>query len=163
MKLYAYGNVQWDLSTDAYQDSTFFFSPKPNTVWVNSIEPQILLRPGTYPTFGLPQIGAMNIIGQFGWRQARAANASNPYCLYPDPYGASESAFIDLFKRLQPASATPRPLSVLRNDGTLMVMQAVLSIPNFASSEEINMRDATFVVVQPPASLTTLTGSATFS
>jgi hypothetical protein len=104
----------------------------------------------------------MTVIGQFGYRRANAANANNPYCFFPDPYNASEAAFVDLFKRLQPGVAVPRPLYVRRNDGTDMVMQAILSIPNFSSSDEVNMRDATFVVAVPATSLVTLTGSAAF-
>jgi hypothetical protein len=162
MKVFKYAEFQFDLPDDTHNDSTFFFAPDPKNTWLNSVEPLLLPRPGTYPTFGMPQIGAMTILGLFGYRKAIAANPSNPFCFFPDPYGGHiENAFFDLFKRLNVADTRARSLYVQRNDGVVVVMQAVLAIPQFATTQRINRRDATFVVAQPPTALSSVDASGT--
>jgi hypothetical protein len=113
--------------------SGYWFEIDEGNVLVPSVEPQILPRPGTYATFGVSQVGAMNIVGGFGYSGT----------LTP------EAAFSNLFKRLNPANTTPRQLRAQRDDGVLLKIQAILAVPNYASNKFINFKDASFICVQP--------------
>lgn len=139
MRFYGYGDYDWDTIAGLANPIYWFYLEEGNT-FVPSIEPQILLRPGNYATFGTSQVGAMNIVGGFGYTY----NPASP--LTP------EAAFSNLFKALNPSLAylgIPRTLKCVREDGVALSIPAILAVPNFSSSKAVNVRDASFVCTQP--------------
>lgn len=132
MRLYGFHNYNWGSPTNPATGEYWFTIDAKNTL-LPSVTPQILLRPGSYATFGMAQVGAMNIVGKFGYR-----GPLNP-----------ETAWFTLFQNLNPMNVTPRELRGIRNDGTLVVLKAVLSVPNFATDLMVNAKDATFVCTVP--------------
>lgn len=132
MRIYGFHNTNWGSPTNEGAGD-YWFSIDPKNTLLPSVTPQILLRPGTYATFGVSQVGSMNIVGRFGYRGA----------LSP------ETAWFQLFQQLNPADARPKQLRAVRNDGTLVTLEAILSVPNFASTEIVNAKDASFVCTKP--------------
>lgn len=131
MELTGFRNYNW--KPDGY-----YFAIDPKNTFVPSVEPQILLRPGTWATFGLSQVGSMTIIGGFGIIPGGVADLAGP-----------EAAFQNLFKRLDIANPMPGQIRANRNDGVAVTIQGVLAIPNFASRDTVNFKDASFVCAQP--------------
>lgn len=78
-----------------------------------AVTPTILTRAGASPTFGVATIGERAIPGTF---------------LYTGG-GDVEAAYARLLARLRPTDTAPRPLRSLRNDGTLVWINAVVSFP----------------------------------
>jgi hypothetical protein len=161
MRIYQYGTYNWEAEG-------YYFGLNEDVVLMPSVEPQILLRTGTYPTFGVTQVGAMSLAGEFGFRE----DVKNPPWKSAQlaASGGPEVAFLHLFFKLDAAySVTPGPprwLYAERNDGVLMTIPALLAIPNTASSKSLNNRNANFVCVQPwwiNASGANLTGTGIFT
>lgn len=136
MRVYGFDQYNWE-------DDGYYFMVDEKNVFVPSVEPQLLLRPGTYATFGTSQVGAMNVVGGFGLIPGGRAEQMG-----------IEVAFQNLFKKLNPALGTPREIRAIRNDavgndGQEVRLRGVLAVPNFSSTGQVNFRDATFVCVQP--------------
>lgn len=125
MKIYGFGS--YDFIPDGY-----WFHVAETWMPVPSVEPTILNRVGAYATFGPPVIGEQVIPGGFGYTGALAA----------------ETAFLNLFKRLDVANPTPRQLRAQRNDGVNVTILAMLRIPQ-VGGDEVNVRPATFITVDP--------------
>lgn len=132
MRIYGYGSYDWE--ADGY-----YFGIREDVMLVPSVEPQILLRPGSYPTFGMTQVGAMNLPGVFGIK------AGNFLASLLEP----EEAFQRLFERLNPALGTPREIRSERGNGVKVKVTGILAVPNFSSERHVNVKDASFVVAQP--------------
>jgi hypothetical protein len=143
MKLTSYDGFVWG-------NSGYWVSTDDATMLVNDVQPQILNRPGTYPTFGLSIIGAMFLTCQIGYEG-------------PLPW---ETAFLNFYKRINPANiniapGTNRILKALRNDGVELSIKAMAMIPQASSSGDFNIKDITFVCAEPfwtDSSYTTGTG-----
>lgn len=96
-----------------------------------SVQPNILYRAGTTPTFGPSQIGEMTIPCEFVYRGALTF----------------EQAMSRLIKRLQPTDPRPRQLRAVRNDGIACSTNAVLSIPYQSGGSDVNSFQVQFVAV----------------
>lgn len=132
MRIYGFSSVNWGSPTNAASGDYWFVIDPKNTL-LPSVTPQILLRPGNYATFGVSQVGAMNIVGKFAYRG-------------PLP---RERAWFEFFQQINVANAVPRQIRAVRQDGTLVTLMAVLSVPNFATLDSADAKDATFVCVRP--------------
>lgn len=126
MRLTGFRTYDWE--ADKY-----WVSSDDNAMLVNSVEPQILTRPGAYPTFGIAVVGAMYLPGEVGY--------NGPLTL--------EAAFLNFFKRLNPADTTPGELRAVRNDGTAIKILAALSIPTYSATSEVNTKTIQFICCQP--------------
>lgn len=100
---------------------------------VPSVEPAFLPRPGAYGTFGTGIVGPILIAGTMGYTGA----------LSP------EAAFLNLFKRLNPANTAPRQLRAVRNDNVAISTMAVLQIPAASDSKELNVKPVWFQIAEP--------------
>lgn len=132
MKLIGYDNFDWrphGYSAGLPDDWT----PVPN------VTPNIIPRTGTTPAFGIGSVGEVLIPAKFHWRKVPAFPLVATY----------EAAWINLFKRLDPVNQKPRELRVLRNDNTLIRIQAVVQPMAMSSSRNQNFRDVNFIAVEP--------------
>jgi hypothetical protein len=104
-----------------------------SAMFANQIDPQVLNRPGTYPTFGIGVVGPMYLPCEIGYNGVLDI----------------EPAFLNFLKRLNPADITPGDLRALRNDGVAISLPAVLSLSGFNPNNEKNTLPITFVCCQP--------------
>lgn len=167
MRIRGFAGYNWsDTSLNGGASESFWFGIKEDALLVNSVEPTIHLRPGTTPTFGIPQIGAMNIPGQFGYR----GNASDRWG------GDPEVALLWLLQRLDPFWPYKRTLKAIRRAllipagssteqlVTLEVsISAILALPTASSTKEREILDATFVTCDPAWVGTAINSSAGFA
>lgn len=141
MKLISYDGFVWG-------NSGYWVSTSDATMLINEVQPQVLPRPGTYPTFGLSIIGAMYLPCQVGYDG-------------PLPY---ETAFLNFYKRINPANinvTANRKLVAQRNDGVMLNITAMAMIPQVSSTGDFNIKDITFICAEPfwtDSSYTTGTG-----
>lgn len=136
MRMTGYGTFDWEASG--------YWAGIPGG-WVPTVQvnPNILYRAGTTPTFGPSQIGEMVIPVEFGYRGTLSF----------------EDAMARLVKRLQPTDPTPRELRGVRNDGTAIKTLAVLMIPA-QSGTEINTFTMSFVAVDAYWTAATVTAQS---
>lgn len=140
MRVIGFDAVSFVLPTSAVSATIegYCFGVREDNMLVNTVEATVVPRPGTYPTFGLGVVGAMYIQGEFG---------------YVGSALAPEAAFQALWKQLNPANAVARELRIQRNEdigtSTFWKIPAVLTIPQFNSTAQLNFKDSTFVCAAP--------------
>jgi hypothetical protein len=120
-----------------------------------TISPQVLYRVGTNPTFGPGQIGERTIPAEFSYRSAVG------------PYDSYEDAWSGLLARLRAYDTRPGELRAQRLDGTIVAIEAVLTMPNtgsFFGLTDVTSLPVVFVSVDPHwIALTEDTETKTFS
>jgi hypothetical protein len=156
MRIRGFAGYNWsDTSLNGPSTDSFWFGIKEDATLINSVEPVIHLRPGTTPTFGIPQVGSMNIPGEFGYR----AVASDRWG------GDPEVALLWLMQRIDPFFPTPRTLKAIRR--ALLTIEvsipAILALPTVSSTKQRAILDATFVTCDPAWVGTTISNSAGFA
>lgn len=133
MRLVGYGDFDWGTSG---------FSCGLPDGWMPfpSVEPVILMRPGTFATFGPSEIGELTIPATFTLLPENTMGSANTRI---------ETAFLYLFKRLNPYKDEARQLRAVRNDGTAIAIPAKMRIYALSGNQNRNERQVDFVAVQP--------------
>lgn len=137
MKITGFRSYDWE-------DDGYYFHLDPSNTYVPSVEPVVIYRPGTWATFGIPQIGAMNIIGGFGYDPGSFAESLGP-----------EGAFQRLFRILDISSPYPGEIRGFREAAGVpdipIEFQGFLQLSNVSSQggDVVTFRDASFVCTQP--------------
>jgi len=123
MRITGYGN--YDFEADGY-----WCSIPAGYVPIAGINPTIINRTGTTATFGPGYISEQVIPAEFGY------TGNLTY----------ETAWLNLFNKLRPTDTAPRQLRAIRNDGTRVVIDAVMSVPSGATSNsDISTVPVTFI------------------
>lgn len=111
-----------------------YFCGLPYGVPFMSAAPSILTRPGTHPTFGPGTVTERAIPAQFG---------------YQGELPSYEAAWDSLMARLDPTNTRPGELRAQKLDGTIVTIQAVMTLPAGAVTGEVNTIAVTFIAVDP--------------
>lgn len=126
MRLIGFRGFDWEGSG--------YFCGLPYGVPFMSAQPTILTRPGTHPTFGPGAVSERAIPAQFGYKGSLASY---------------EEAWNQLLTQLRPLDSRPGELRGERLDGTIVTIQAVLTLPPGVSTGEVNTIAVNFIAVDP--------------
>lgn len=147
MRLTGFADFDWE-------SLGFVVSIPPDFLPFPAVEPLILERPGTFPTFGPPTISELTIPGTV---------MLTPECTIGTGNSRIEEAFLYFFKRINPYNPEPRQLRAERNNGTKIAIPAVVRIFSRSNERNRNERFIDFVTVEPAwADLSASTASGTF-